>query len=191
MRTYELSYIIGDAVADDKTSEVMSEVTKELERLGAVIIKEEAWGKRKLAYPIKKSAFGTYVTLQTHLEGNKVGEIERFLRLHSTVIRHILLGVVPQSIKTTDEQELAQALEKRVEEKITKKEQVDEPKDTPAETEEQEIATPSTSLEKVVEEPKKRRTRTKASNEEEKKEESEAERKKLVEEKLSEILGEE
>lgn len=182
MQTYELTYIIADSVADDKTPHVMLEVTKELERLGAVIIKEEAWGKRKLAYPIKKSVYGTYVTLQTHLEGVKVKEVDHFLQLLPTVIRHLMTTVVPQTIKVTDEAELSQALDKRVEEKIAHK----EVKAAPVVKEE--VATEEIA-EELEEKPK--RKVTKSTNEEEKKEEAADERKKLVEEKLSEILGEE
>jgi len=191
LKTYELTYIIADAVADDATAGVMNEVTGELERLGGVIIKEEPWGKRKLAYSIGKSQYGTYVTLQTHLEGAKVKEIERFLRLHETIIRHLLVQAVQPATKPTDEAELVEALDKRVEEKISKK-----PADKPEPVKTSETAkTKATALETALEpETEKaaapKRARKVKSNEEEKKEESEAERKKQVEEKLSEILGE-
>ncbi|GEM_PF-141679 len=187
MQTYEVTYIVSDAVADDGVSEVMQEVTKELERLGAVIVKEEPWGRRKLAYPIKHRQFGSYVTLQAHLEPSKVVEIDRFMTLHASVLRHIALSILPQSLKTTDEAELTEAFEKRVEEKTAKKpevvtEAVAEPATMPVEEEEvAEAAKPKS----------KRKTTTKTTNEAEKTEESAAERRKLVDEKLSEILGKE
>lgn len=182
MQTYELTYIIADGATDDDATRVMSEVAKNLESLGAVIIKEEPWGKRKLAYLIGKNAYGTYVTLQMHIEGGKVTEIERFLRLHPEIIRSLVLKAPPQVSKPTDEAELVEALDKRVEEKKSKK-SVDEPK--PAESA---VAIAEST---VGENQKKPKRKSKASsNEAEKKQESEEERKKLVDEKLNEILGE-
>ncbi len=180
MQTYELTYIVSDAIADDAVGHTSAEVAKEIERLGGVIIKEEPWGKRRLAYPINKRNFGTYVTVQTHLEGSKVAELDRYLRLQEDVIRHLTLIATHESIKPTDEAELAAALSKRVEEKVTKKTaaKAQEPQAVVAEVTEQ-----------AAEEAPKRKSRTKT-NEQEKKAESEAERKKLVEEKLNEILGE-
>lgn len=181
MQTYELTYIIADLPSDDRVAEIQTEVAKRLEGLGGVIVKEEPWGKRKLAYNIGKNGFGTYVTLQTHLEGGKVKEVERFLRLHPDVIRSLLLKVNFQVGKTSDETELSEAIDKRVEASKTSS-------DAALPTAVDETAKKDEILEPIAAKPK--RTIKKSSNEEEKKTENEAERKKLVDEKLSQILGE-
>lgn len=202
MQTYELTYIIADSVTDDGCSDVMQGVTKELEKHGAVIMKEESWGRRKLAYPIKKSNYGTYVTLQTHLEGGKVKDVDRFLRLNEHIIRHLMLVAVHAVTKPTDEAELAQALDKRVEETVSKKaasKKSEEPvadvvavaEEEAAPTTEEVLVPENLAAETEVPEAPKRTRKPKAqSTEEDKKAENEAERKKLVEEKLNEILGE-
>lgn len=188
MNTYELTFVVTDEVADENLGEVLSGVAKELEKLGGVIIKEEPWGKRRLAYPIKHRSNGHYVTIETHLEGSKVKELDRYLRLHPSVLRHLIITALPQSLKTTNESELTESLDKRVEEKIARSEE--------AKNEEQkakaELPSPSmdeTPIDIIEEEkPKAKRKRAVKTNEEEKKEENAQERRKLVEEKLSEIL---
>ncbi len=183
MQTYELTYIVADLSSEDRVSQIQQEVSKHLEGLGGVIVKEEPWGKRKLAYNINKSAYGTYITLQTHLEGGKVKEVERFLSLHPDVLRSLLLKVNLQVGKSTDEAELSEAIDKRVEAKKTKKDDV-----VPSVEAVQSAI--STIDEPAEEKPKPKRIVKKSSNEDEKKSENEAERKKLVDEKLSQILGE-
>lgn len=183
MQTYELTYIVADLPSEDRIGEVQAEVAKQLESHGGVIIKEEPWGKRKLSYNIGKNGYGTYVTLQTHLEGGKVKEVERFLRLHPEVIRSLLLKINLTVGKASDETELSEAIDKRVEAKKIKKEAV-----LPSLVVEEPTKTGSDETPTISAKPK--RVVKKSSNEDEKKSENEEERKKLVDEKLSQILGE-
>ncbi len=183
MQTYELTYIVADLPSDDRIGEIQQDVSKHLEGLGGVIVKEEPWGKRKLAYNIGKNGYGTYITLQTHLEGAKVKEVERFLRLHPEVIRSLLLKVNLQIGKASDEAELSEAIDKRVEAKKTKKEVVEQ-----TSVDEGTVAKSPDDTPTIPTKPK--RVVKKSSNEDEKKSENEEERKKLVDQKLSQILGE-
>lgn len=182
-KTYELTYIISDTVSEDHLGDSKLDINKNIESLDGVIIREEPWGKRRLAYPIKKSQYGNYVTLQIDIDGSKIKELDRFLRLHPQVLRHLIVFALPKAINATDEAELTKALEKRVEEKLSAEPEVI----TPEVKLEEEIAE---DLTKEVEEekPAKKRAKSKTSDESEKKEASDKERKKLVEEKLSEIL---
>jgi small subunit ribosomal protein S6 len=182
MKTYELTYIVSDAVADDGVAAVSLEVNKELERLGGVIMKEEPWGKRKLAYAINHRSYGTYITVEMHLDGSKIADLDRFLRLNPSVLRHLVIAALPQAIKLTDEAELTEALEKRVEDKKSKAKEKEEEVKVVAPVE---AVTPE-----VEEEVKPKRRSKKETDATEKKAEDEDERKKAVDAKLNEILGE-
>lgn len=188
MKTYELTYIVTDALNDDEASHAMAEVAKTIEGLGGSIMKEEPWGKRRLVYPINHRSFGSYVTIQMHLEGEKVKELERNLRLNNQVLRHLLISLIPQAVSTTDEAELVEALAKRVEEKIS----ADAAPEKAAEVEKVEAESPKEeeAPEPEVEAKPKKTAKVKKTNAEEKKEVNDEERKKLVEEKLTELLGE-
>ncbi len=179
MKTYELTYIISDAIADEDVPSTSLELSKEIEKLGGVIIKEEPWGKRKLAYPINHRNYGHYISLQLHFDGAKISDLDRILRLHPAVLRHLMLQVVPKALKATDEAELSQALEKRVEEKSA----------APVAKTDIKVAKEVAPEELVVAEAKKPKKKE-VTAEDEKHEEDESERRKLVDDKLSEILGE-
>ncbi len=61
----------------------------ELEKRGATIINEEAWGMKKLAYPIEKKSTGFYFLLEFDGEGAVVKKLETYFRRQDRVIRFI------------------------------------------------------------------------------------------------------
>jgi ribosomal protein S6 len=62
-----------------------------LESQGGEVVKTTLWGKRRLAYEVKRLREGHYVLVVFHLDGSKVAEIERALRIHDTVFRHLIV----------------------------------------------------------------------------------------------------
>ena len=66
-------------------------VTGFITDLKGKVEKEETWGRRKLAYPINKQDFATYVTLFFVLPADKVKEFDHEMRLTAQIIRHLLL----------------------------------------------------------------------------------------------------
>ena len=63
MRKYELTYLISDNVPESDLNKVTGKINGYVTSLTGKILKEEIWGRRKLAYPIKKQDFATYVTI--------------------------------------------------------------------------------------------------------------------------------
>ena len=55
------------------------------------ILSQKSWGRRELAYPIKKEREGVYLFLELEMEPEKGGEIERKLRLEEDILRHLLV----------------------------------------------------------------------------------------------------
>lgn len=91
MRKYELTYLISDNVPESDLNKTTGKIAGYITGLEGKILKEEIWGRRKLAYPIKKQDFATYVTLNFELSAEKTKELERDLRLSSKVVRHLLI----------------------------------------------------------------------------------------------------
>ena len=57
--------------------------------LGVDVTKTENWGKRRLAYEIKKQREGTYAVLEVSAEPAMIKEFERQLRLNENVLRFL------------------------------------------------------------------------------------------------------
>lgn len=70
-----------------------SEIKKEVEKIGGKMGKEEVWGKKELAYPIKKKREGIFVLFPFEAPPDKIKELETRLRLNEKLLRYLLLAV--------------------------------------------------------------------------------------------------
>jgi len=89
LREYETIYILRNDVDADGADRVASRVGEVVEREKGKLVKFEAWGRRKLAYPVRKQRKGVYVYVKYLGKGGLVQELERNLRLSDAVIKHL------------------------------------------------------------------------------------------------------
>ena len=91
MRSYELVVIFEADLEDHKgVSEEFAEIVR---GLGAEVEKIDLWGKRRLAYPIKKRIEGYYVMYTMKMDPAQVVELERVLGLKAQVLRHLVVNL--------------------------------------------------------------------------------------------------
>ena len=91
MIDYELIYIIGTEAVDDKLDAVIDNVSRFITSKGGVISDVEQWGKRRLAYPIKHFAEGSYILTRFQLQPGQNRELEINLKNSEDVIRYLLI----------------------------------------------------------------------------------------------------
>ena len=87
-REYETIFILKPDVTNEVIGATNSKIRGVLEAGGGTLLKIENWGRRKLAYEVKKQLKGIYVFLRYLGGAGLVEEIERNLRLTDSVIRH-------------------------------------------------------------------------------------------------------
>lgn len=86
-REYETIYILRPDVTNDGIGQVNAKVRSVIETGGGRLLKVNNWGKRKLAYEVRKQLKGIYVFFNYLGAAGLVDEVERNLRLSDTVIR--------------------------------------------------------------------------------------------------------
>jgi small subunit ribosomal protein S6 len=91
MRNYELGFISDPELDAQAQTDLETKVASWVEAAGGATQKVDRWGKRRLAYPIKKHADGYYVFLQIQLPPQAAIQIERELRLNESVLRFLLI----------------------------------------------------------------------------------------------------
>jgi len=91
MRQYELTYLISDNVPEADLNKVTGKVGGYVKDCGGELLKEEIWGRRKLAYPIGKLEFATYVTLNFNLPSEKAKEFEHNIVMTGKIVRHLII----------------------------------------------------------------------------------------------------
>src|SRR3989344_1359635 len=122
MSKYELMYIIGNNVSDDEAPKIVTEVKNYIESSGGLIEKHEELGKKKLAYPIKKTRNAFYVLDNFSVDPDKVGEIEHRIRTSQNIIRYLVVNM--------DEALARMEKDKAVQAKMKPRRPVEEPKPT-------------------------------------------------------------
>ncbi len=81
LREYETIYILRPDTLNDKVAEVNQRVRTIIETMGGVVLNVDNWGKRKLAYEIKKELKGIYLFWQYLGPAKVVTEFERNMRM--------------------------------------------------------------------------------------------------------------
>jgi len=90
MRKYELVCIIQPDLDETAFNGVIEKVKAWIGDSGGNVDKVDAWGKRRLAYSIRKQRDGLYVLLNFTLPNKATAELERNLRFLEPVMRHML-----------------------------------------------------------------------------------------------------
>jgi len=89
VKKYENFFIVDPDLADDKVSGLEEKLQKVVAGEGGAVLSYVPWGKKKLAYPVKKHARGQYVLMQFACPATGVAELERNLRLDERVLKFI------------------------------------------------------------------------------------------------------
>ncbi len=107
MPKYELMYIVASTVSDDQIPTVTDGVLNLIKNLGGSIIKQEALGKKKLAYPIKKTRNGFYDLINFEVDSKQINELNTRVLTSEGVIRHIIVNL-EDSIMRQEKDRIAQ-----------------------------------------------------------------------------------
>jgi|Deesub1362B_J571_1020462.scaffolds.fasta_scaffold38937_2 small subunit ribosomal protein S6 len=91
LRDYELVFIVSPEVEEEALEAIVGNVKQFITDKGGVISDEERWGKRKLAYPIKRFREGNYVLTRFKLKPAWSKELEANLKIAEGILRHLLV----------------------------------------------------------------------------------------------------
>jgi small subunit ribosomal protein S6 len=87
-----LVVIINPEVAEEEVTDAFDRlIRRPVETRGGEVEDVNNWGRRKLAYPIKRQVEGNYVLTQLRLDPQQTKELEQGLLLSEEVIRHLLV----------------------------------------------------------------------------------------------------
>jgi len=89
MHIYESIFIINPNLSDDETNGIIKKMQDVVAKQGGEMLKFEDWGKKKLAYEVKKQKRGHYAFFQFKAAPAAVSELERTYKLTDAVIKYI------------------------------------------------------------------------------------------------------
>lgn len=89
MRRYETIVIVDPDLSEDERTSLFTRVKEIIPQQAGVLIDEDLWGTKKLAYPIKKKPRGFYARFDYCGMGPVVDELERFFRIDDRAVKYL------------------------------------------------------------------------------------------------------
>ena len=90
MNNYEALFILKPELKEEEVKNVYKSIGDAITKNGGTIKKEEAWGKKLLAYAVKKSKEGYYYKLDFTVPPDAVSKLENAYKLNSDILRTLI-----------------------------------------------------------------------------------------------------
>jgi small subunit ribosomal protein S6 len=91
MNIYENIVILDAALTDEETDATITKIKGLIADHGGEVLKIDVWGRKKLAYEIKKQRKGLYVLLLYKATPATNNKIEEFYRVSDAVLKHLII----------------------------------------------------------------------------------------------------
>lgn len=89
MTSYEILLMLDPDQAEARQDEIVAHSREIVEKAGGTWKSHDAWGRRRLAYPIAKKEDGVYHLLVFDADGPTLDEVSRVLKIDDAVLRHM------------------------------------------------------------------------------------------------------
>ncbi len=89
MTTYEILLLLDPEQAEARQDDILARARDLVEKGGGAWHSHDAWGRRRLAYPISHKEEGVYHLVVFDAEAATLDEISRVLKIDDAVLRHL------------------------------------------------------------------------------------------------------
>ncbi len=109
MNIYENIVILNAALPDEEINASLQKIKDLIVNSGGEVLKTDLWGRRKLAYEIKKQNKGMYTLLIFKTPPATVKKLEEFYKVFDPVIKYMVIKLGPKQIKHFEAIQAAEA----------------------------------------------------------------------------------
>ncbi len=107
MKRYETLFIVQSELSSEDITAIIDRYSKIITDMKGTILKVERWGKRKLAYLIRKQSRGFYILVDFAGKREIVAELERILKFDDKVLKYMSVKLADAITAEEIEKELA------------------------------------------------------------------------------------
>jgi small subunit ribosomal protein S6 len=119
LRRYETIFIADANISGDDLGGIIERSKTIITGLKGIVVKVEEWGKRKLAYEIRKQSRGSYILIDYVGKSDVVAELERNFKIDDKILKF-------QTVKKSERVDL-QKIEEEIAAAAKKVEKVEDP----------------------------------------------------------------
>jgi small subunit ribosomal protein S6 len=109
MNIYENIVILDASLPDEEINVSLSKIKDLITNAGGEMLKVESWGRRKLAYEIKKQNKGMYVLLIYKTPAAAIRKLEEFYKVFDPVIKYMVIKLGKKQVKHFENLRAAEA----------------------------------------------------------------------------------
>jgi small subunit ribosomal protein S6 len=97
LRDYEMVLVLDPSLEETAIQDELGKCREVIESHGGTLSKTDVWGRRKLAYEIKKRTDGFYVLLGFKAKPGIARDLDQELRVREPVLRYLTVLAPPRS----------------------------------------------------------------------------------------------
>jgi len=122
LRSYQSVLILKPDLDEAQVDRVLEKITEFLSKNNGSILKVEKWGKKRLAYRVKKSRFGYYLNIYHTCESLKVSALEADYKLYDLILKFLVIRLDDKELESAIQREYENGVEeeKKAPEKLKK-----------------------------------------------------------------------
>lgn len=98
-RVYESAILINAALDDETIKNIIGRVKENITTNGGEILEIEDWGRKRLAYQVKKSKIGYYTIFRFNSTPDLVPKLERYYQLDESIIRYLTITLSKDALE--------------------------------------------------------------------------------------------
>ena len=98
-RVYESAILINAALDDEAIKNIIERVKETITTNGGEILEIDDWGRKRLAYQVKKSKIGYYVIFRFNSLPDLVPKLERYYQLDETILRYLTISLSKDALE--------------------------------------------------------------------------------------------
>jgi small subunit ribosomal protein S6 len=108
MKVYETTVVFDPGLEEARINEEVDRLSQSIGQAGGEVLEVQRWGKRKLAYMIRKRRDGAYVHLKHKSPPDHISEMDRRFRLNESVLRYLTVVAPKESPRAAEESKPAE-----------------------------------------------------------------------------------
>lgn len=98
-RVYESAILINAALDDEAIKNLIGRVKETITTNGGEILEIEDWGRKRLAYQVKKSKIGYYSIFRFNSSPELIPKLERYYQLDETILRYLTISLSKDALE--------------------------------------------------------------------------------------------
>lgn len=104
MALYETTIVVDSMLKPDDVKGLRDRIINFISNNGGEIVKADDWGKRRLAYEIKKKQYGFYLHLRFTAPAGILALLEKEYRLNESILRYLTIKVDKRALQKEEQE---------------------------------------------------------------------------------------